>query len=87
MAEEFHPGSLNVGIRADGYPQGFASPETGGKGVTPLDDRVIEPTLVLPWNKIANNRLVPSQGNQKGDRSILARDSHIRDTGGNVDCW
>lgn len=86
--ERFHPGSLNVGIPSDGYPRGFAAPETGGKGVTPLDDGVIEPAVVLPWDKIGNNRLRPKPRKpHRGTGQFWRATLTVRDSGEKVDCW
>lgn len=79
----FYPGSLNVGI--NGYPEGFsASPD----GVTRLDSGAIQPTVVLDWNQIKNNKLRPKQDNpQRGTGQFWPAVLTVDKTGESIDCW
>jgi hypothetical protein len=60
--ESFCPGSLNVGIACDGYPNGFQDPDSGGTGAVQLDEGSPTPALVIEWNQIKNNGLKPKAG-------------------------
>lgn len=86
--DRFHPGSLNVGIRKDGYPEGFVDPDEGGRGVTLLDDGVIEPAVVLEWDRIANNGLRPKAGKpRRGTGQFWPAVISVPATGTTADCW
>lgn len=85
---KFHPGSLNIGIAKDGYPEGFADPDAGGRGITPLDDGVIKPTVVLPWDKIGNNGLKPKKGSpDRGTGQFWPAIITVISTGDAAHCW
>jgi len=84
----FYPGSLNIDILSDGYPQGFAPPESGGRGVSPLDDGGIEPTVVLPWDKIGDNKLNPKKERpRRGTGQFWPSVLTVVATTNKVDCW
>lgn len=84
----FYPGSLNVGISKNGYPEGFKDPDEGGCGVTLLDGEVIEPTVVLPWYKIGNNSLRPKSGKpRRGTGKFWPAVITVAATGDLADCW
>ena len=71
-----------------GYPEGFSDPDGGGRRVTLLDSGVIEPTVVLPWDKIGNNRLRPKAGKpRRGTGQFWPAVLTIVATGGSLDCW
>ncbi len=84
----FQPGSLNIGVAKDGYPTGFADPDEGGRGVTPLDDAVIEPVVVLRWDQIRNNGLRPKNGEpRRGMGQIWPAVITVLATGDSAVCW
>lgn len=52
------PGTLNIVVNEDGFPEGFA--EIGkGDGLQKLDEGRFRPGLVIPQRKIAGNTLKP----------------------------
>jgi hypothetical protein len=84
----FHPGSLNVRILKNGYPYGFTDPDEGGRGVSRLDDGVIEPTVVLPWGMIENNRLRPKTGKpRRGTGQFWPAIITVEATRDSAACW
>ena len=86
--ESFFAGSLNVGIEGNGYPEGFSSPEDGGRGVCLLDDGVVPPDLVLEYNKIENNSLEPKRGKPgRGTGQFWRATVTVVLTGENYDAW
>ena len=86
--DRFHPGSLNVGILKDGYPEGFMDPDEGGRGVSLLDDGVIEPAVVLAWDRIGNNGLRPKAGKpRRGTGQFWPAVITVMATGSTADCW
>ena len=86
--DRFHPGSLNIGIFKDGFPEGFVDPDEGGRGVTLLDDGVIKPAVTLAWDRIGNNGLRPKAGKpRRGTGQFWPAVITVVATGGTSDCW
>jgi hypothetical protein len=85
---KFQPGSLNVGILKDGYPEGLTDPDEGGRGVTLLDIGSLEPTVILPWDRIGNNGLRPKAGKpRRGTGQFWPALLYVMSTGKSADCW
>jgi len=86
--ESFYPGSLNVGVPSDGYPDGFHDPDIGGAGVAQLDGGIPTPALVLPWNDIENNGLKPKPGKpRRGTGQFWSAVLTVASTGKTQECW
>ncbi len=86
--ESFFPGSLNIGLSQNGYPDGFRSPELGGSGVSHLDAGNPRPAFVLPSDQIKKNGLKPTRdkperGTGQFWRVVLTNVS----TGETLRCW
>jgi len=85
---QFFPGSLNVRIPKNGYPDGFQDPENGGIGIVALDERILEPSLVLRWDAIENNGLKPRPGKpRRGTGQFWPAKLTVVSTGQSADCW
>lgn len=86
--DRFFPGSLNIGIPPDGYPNGFRDPDNGGMGVAALDQGIPKPLLVLPWDKIENNGLRPKPGKPtRGTGHFWRAILTVVATGRSTGCW
>lgn len=86
--EQFHPGSLNVGIPLDGYPTGFQDPDCGGCGVVQLDQGTPAPSLILEWNQIKNNGLKPKPDKpRRGTGQFWPAILRVSSTGVTHSCW
>jgi hypothetical protein len=85
---QFHPGSLNVLIPRDGYPDGFGNPDDGGTGVATLDQGIPAPCTVLPWDKIGNNGLNPKPRKpRRGAGQFWRARLTVISTGQTANCW
>ena len=81
------PGSLNVRIREDGFPDGFLK-AFGAADVRKLDSRRFVPEAELKWSEIGGNTLPPlptrpDRGNAQVWRAILRN----LETGDERQCW
>jgi hypothetical protein len=85
--EVIHPGSLNVLIGQDGYPDELFS-RCQGELVQKLDSGTFAPTFVIAGAAISKNRLQPTPEIQrKGDAQVWRAQIHNRDNGQAVACW
>lgn len=82
---KLQPGSLNVRVSQDGYPNGFAK-YRHGLSVKNLDDGCLNPAFVIPQNQLGNNKLtptplVPRRGTAQVWRTVLYTDIQ------EIPCW
>ncbi len=86
--DQLYPGSLNIQLRAGGYPDAFG--ERGlASSVESLDSELFQPSFEIPRDQLANNLLLPRQGVPRGGdaqvwRAVLHR---VTDPCAAVVCW
>jgi hypothetical protein len=84
--ETLHPGSLNVLIADNGYPDEFF--RFPGEGVQKLDSGCFVPAFVIPGAAIVNNSLRPTADNaRRGDAQVWRAELRCRETGQAGSCW
>lgn len=85
--EALHPGSLNVKIRQDGFPE-LLLIRCSGDRIQRLDSKIFEPEFVIPGSQIKQNRLKPTlELPCRGDAQIWPAIVRKACNGDGFRCW
>jgi hypothetical protein len=81
------PGTLNIRVNNDGFPEGFN--EIGeGDGLCKLDAGKFRPILVIPQRKIAGNTVMPTpEQPTRGFAQVWRAELLVIDSGQSASCW
>jgi hypothetical protein len=67
--DNLEPGSLNVGVAANGWPSEFTGVPSG-KGAQKLDSRRFPPAFIIPHDKIGGNFTPTPENPDKGTAQV-----------------
>ena len=82
-----HPGTMNVKISPDGFPQELIS-RFGSKSVKHFDSRLFKPIIELTANVIGGNTLLPTETEpSRGNGQIWGTTITEQKSQNKMDCW